>query len=175
VQPEQLPSIQPDMRRTFCKRSRSATSAHLSTEIFDLSKHIPDDSQDMDHLTEAFNSRLKATEKLVSAFISICGKGTSGFQQEDLLLKYHAAQSEVRPTSSTHVNQCSVPTYLGKESSLATGNITISTLGGNHAEGAISQRSRTGPITRRSAQQQDHSSYGPLPESQRRCRPIQRV
>jgi len=175
VQPEQLPSIQLDMRRTFGKRSRSATSAHLSTEIFDLSRHIPDDSQDMDHLTEAFNSRLKATEKLVSAFISICGKGTPGFQQEDLLLKYHAAQSEVRPASSTPVNLCSVPTYPGKEPSLTTGSVTISTLGSDNAEGTVPQRSRAGPITRRSAQQQDHSSYGPLPESQRRRRPIQRV
>lgn len=68
--------------------------------MFDLSRHIPDDPQDMSHLTEAFNSRLKATENLVSAFISICGKGNSGFQQEDLLFKYHAAQSEVRLTFS---------------------------------------------------------------------------
>lgn len=58
----------------------------------------------MKYLTEAFNSKLKATEQLVSAFISICGKGTAGFQQEDLLLKYHAAQSEVRSTSSTPMN-----------------------------------------------------------------------
>ena len=81
-----------------------ATSAHLFTEIFDLSRHIPDGPEDMNHLTEAFNSRLKATEKLVSAFISICGKGTAGFQQEDLLLKYHAAQSEARPISSTPIS-----------------------------------------------------------------------
>jgi E3 ubiquitin-protein ligase BRE1 len=104
VQPEQLPSVQLDTRRKFPTRLPSFASAHLFTEIFDLSRHIPDDSEDMSHLTEAFNSRLKATEKLVSAFISICGKGTAGFQQEDLLLKYHAAQSEVRPTSSTPVS-----------------------------------------------------------------------
>lgn len=101
VQPEQLPSVQLDTKRTFPIRSPLIIPAHLFTEVFDLSRHIPDDSEDMNHLTEAFNSRLKATEKLVSAFISICGEGTAGFQQEDLLLKYHAAQSEVRPTSST--------------------------------------------------------------------------
>ena len=72
-------------------------STHISVEIFNLSRHIPDDSEDMNYLAEAFNSRLKATENLVSAFISICGKGTSGFQEEDLLTKYHAAQSEVSP------------------------------------------------------------------------------
>ncbi|KAF9653827.1 BRE1-domain-containing protein [Thelephora ganbajun] len=83
VKPEQLPSIQPDTR-----------------QIFDLSRHVPNDSEDLNHLTEAFNSRLQATEKLVSAFISICGKGTSGFQQEDLLLKYHAAQSEAKSLHS---------------------------------------------------------------------------
>lgn len=101
VRPEQLPSIQLDTRRTFCMRSRFAAPAHFSIEIFDLSRHIPDGPEDLNYLTEAFNSRLDATEKLVSAFISICGKGTSGFQQEDLLLKYHAAQSEVRRKSST--------------------------------------------------------------------------
>ena len=85
-------------------KSPSVASAHLFTEVFDLSRHIPDGSEDMNHLTEAFDSRLKATEKLVSAFISICGKGTGGFQQEDLLLKYHAAQSEVRPASSTSIS-----------------------------------------------------------------------
>ena len=110
VQPEQLPSIQLDMRRTFRVRSPSDPSPHLSIEIFDLSRHIPDDPENTNYLTEAFNSRLDATEKLVSAFISICGKGTSGFQQEDLLSKYHAAQSEVRREYPTPVDRCSVPT-----------------------------------------------------------------
>ena len=104
VQPEQLPSVQLDTRRMFLIGLPLVTSAHLFTEIFDLSRHIPDDSENMSHLTEAFNSRLQATEKLVSAFISICGKGTAGFQQEDLLPKYHAAQSEVRPISSTPIS-----------------------------------------------------------------------
>ena len=97
MKPEQLPSIQIDTRREFYTRIHSVFSAHFSLEVFDLSRYILNDSEDMNHLAEAFNSRLKATEQLVSAFISICGKGTSGFQQEDLLLKYHAAQSEVRP------------------------------------------------------------------------------
>ena len=101
VQPEQLPSIQLDTRGAFYISLHLATSLNHSTEVFDLSKHIPDDPEDMTYLTEAFNSRLDATEKLVSAFISICGKGTSGFQQEDLLSKYHAAQSEVRPIYPT--------------------------------------------------------------------------
>lgn len=65
-----------------------------------MSKHIPDDSEDMNHLAEAFNSRLRATEQLVSAFISICGEGTSGYEREDLLLKYHAAQSEAKSLHS---------------------------------------------------------------------------
>lgn len=104
MQPEQLPSIQLDTRRAFPIRSPSVAYAHIFTEIFDLSQHISNDSEDMNYLAEAFNSKLKATEKLVSAFISICGKGTAGFQQEDLLLKYHAAQSEVRPASSTPIS-----------------------------------------------------------------------
>ena len=105
MKPEQLPSIHPDMRRESQPKPHSVTSAHLSTETLDLSRHISNDSEDMSHLAEAFNSRLRATEQLVSALISICGKGTTGFQQEDLLLKYHAAQSEVRLTSSTPLNQ----------------------------------------------------------------------
>ena len=102
VKPEQLPSVQLDTRRRSCIGSYLDSSAHVFTDIFDLSRHILDDSENMSHLTEAFNSRLEATEKLVSAFISICGEGTSGFQEEDLLLKYHAAQSEVRPHNFYH-------------------------------------------------------------------------
>lgn len=83
VKPEQLPAIQLNTR-----------------QVFDLSRHIPEDSEDMSQLTEAFNSKLKATEKLVSAFISICGEGSAGFQPEDLLLKYHAAQSEAKSLHS---------------------------------------------------------------------------
>ena len=129
----------------------------------------------MNYLTEAFNSRLDATEKLVSAFISICGKGTSGFQQEDLLSKYHAAQSEVRRESNTPVDRCLVPTYPGKEPSLATGSVAIPTYGSDDAEGTAPQRSRASPVTRRSAQQQDHSGYGSLPQTKRRRYPPQRV
>lgn len=125
----------------------------------------------MDHLTEAFNSRLEATEQLVSAFIAICGKGTGGFQQEDLLLKYHAAQSEVRLTSSAPMSRRFIPTYPGKEPSLATRYIAIPTLGSDGTEGPIPQRSRAGPVSRRSAQQQDCSSHSFLSESQWRSRP----
>lgn len=117
-----------------------------------MSRYILDGPEDMNYLTEAFNSRLDATEKLVSAFISICGKGTSGFQQDDLLSKCHAAQSEVRRNSSASMDPCLVPTYPGKEPSLATGIVTIPTFGNYGAEGAVPQRSRTGPVTRRSAQ-----------------------
>ena len=175
VQPEQLPSIQLDTRRTFNAKVTFATSAHLSTEVLDLSRYIPDGPEDMNHLTEAFNSRLDATEKLVSAFISICGKGTSGFQQEDLLLKYHAAQSEVRCESPMPTDRCSVPTSPGKEPPLTTGSVTIPTFGSDGTEGTAPRRSRTGPVTCRSAQQQDRSGYGSLPECERRCPPTQRV
>ena len=171
VRPEQLPSVQLDTRRALSVKSPSATSAHLVTEIFDLSRHIPEDSEGMDHLTEAFNSRLKATEQLVSAFIAICGKGTGGFQQEDLLLKYHAAQSEVRPASPTPMSGCLVPTHPGKEPSLATRYIALPTFGSNGTEGTVPQRPRVGPVSRRSTQQQDRSSHSFLPESQRRSRP----
>ena len=93
----------------------------------------------MSHLTEAFNSRLKATEKLVSAFISICGEGTSGFQEEDLLLKYHAAQSEVRPTTSTTLRRRLVSIHPGKEPSLPIGHLTIPTPGSDDPERTVPQ------------------------------------
>ena len=175
VQPEQLPSIQLDMRRTSRVISPSDASAHFSTEIFDLSRHIPDDPENMNYLTEAFNSRLDATEKLVSAFISICGKGTSGFQQEDLLSKYHAAQSEVRRKYPPPVDRCLVPTYPGKESSLAIGSVTIPTYGSDNTEGTAPQRPRPRPVARRPAQQQNHSGHGSLPQTKRRSCPTQRA
>ena len=137
VRPEKLPSAQLDTRRALSVKPPSATSAHLVTDIFNLSRHIPEDSEGMDHLTEAFNSRLKATEHLVSTFIAICGKGTGGFQQEDLLLKYHAAQSEVRPMSPAPMSWCSIPTHPGKEPSLATRHIAIPTFGSSGTEGTV--------------------------------------
>lgn len=139
MRPEKFSSVELDTRRESCTRSYSVTSAHPSTEVFDLSRHIPDDSEDMSHLAEAFNSRLRATEQLVSAFISMCGKGTSGFQQEDLLLKYHAAQSEVRPTSPILVNQHLVYSCPGKESPLPISHIAIPASGNDGTKGTIPQ------------------------------------
>lgn len=175
VQPQKLPPTLRDTRRTFPIRAPSVTSTHFFTDIFDLSCHVSKDSQAMSQLTEAFDEKLRATEELVSAFISVCREGNAGFQQEDLLSKYHAAQSEVRPTSSTPISWCLVIAYLGKEPSLATCSCAITALGSFDPKRTVPQRSRAGPITRRSAHQQDCSGYDILPRSQRRRRPTSRV